>query len=102
MSNYAIIQINHNQYLVEEGKTYSIPKFAAEVGKFKATALATNTADGFQVGSPSLDKAEVTLDVLEHGKGEKITTRISKAKSRYRKTSGYRKLTTTFQVVSIK
>jgi large subunit ribosomal protein L21 len=102
MSKYAIIEINHNQYLVEEGKTYSVPMFKAEVGTLEATVLAANSSDSLVIGTPNLDNVKVTLEVIEHGLGEKVTTRKFVAKSRYRKTSGHRKRVTTFKVASIK
>ena len=102
MSNYAIIAINNKQYLVEEGKEYVVPKFAADLGKFNPEVLAAKVKDNFMVGTPTVDKATVELDVTEQGLGEKVKSRIFKAKSRYRRTRGTRKRVTTFKVVSIK
>lgn len=103
MAKFAIIQIAGAQYNIEEGKTYSVPKFDAEAGKaFKVSeVLAVGDGKSFEFGKPMLDKAEVTLDILEQGKGEKVTSNLFKAKSRYRKKVGHRKEITKFTVKKI-
>jgi len=103
MAKFAIIQIAGTQYNVEEGKTYEVPKFIAEAGKaFKISeVLALGNGETFEFGKPTL-KADVTLDILELKNGEKITSNIFKAKSRYRRRRGFRKEVTKFVVKSIK
>lgn len=99
---YAIIILGKSQYLVEEGKTYTVPRFKAEVGAMSPKTLAANAGKEFVFGKPALDDKTVTIEVTEHGKGEKVTMRTYTAKSRVRRTVGHRKLTTTFKVTSIK
>lgn len=102
MSKYAIIQIDHHQYLVEEGKEYTVPKFSQNVGEFEPTVLVVSDGKKLNIGTPEAKDAKVVLDVLEHAKGEKVHTRVYRAKSRYRKTTGHRKSVTKFKVKSIK
>lgn len=104
MSKYSIIQIGSFQYTVEEGKEYTVEKFNAEAGKdFKVSqVLAIGDGDKLVVGKPLVEKAEVTLNILSQEKGEKVTSKIYKAKSRYRRTRGFRKQITKFKVASIK
>jgi len=103
VETYAIVQIDHRQYIVEPDKTYTVDKFISEPGqKMDLEVLAYGNGDKFEVGAPVLDGKKVSIEVVEQGKGEKITSRIFKAKARYRKTTGFRKQTTTFKVVSIK
>ena len=104
MAKYSIIQIGSFQYTVEEGKEYTVDKFNAEVGKdfTVAQVLAIGDGDKLVVGKPLVEKAEVTLNILSQEKGEKITSKIYKAKSRYRRTRGFRKQVTKFKVASIK
>lgn len=101
MSKSAIIRIDHRQYLVTEGREYTVPKFSVDVGKYEPEVLAVLDGENLVVGKPQT-KEKVVIEVVEHGKGEKVTTRIYKAKSRYRKTTGHRKRTTKFVVKSIK
>jgi large subunit ribosomal protein L21 len=103
MSKFAILKLGTSQYTIEEGKEYEIPKFSAEIGKLKLTdVLAAGEGSDVSVGTPILDKAVVEIDVLAHEKGEKITSSIFKAKSRYRRKRGFRKQVTKFKVLSIK
>jgi large subunit ribosomal protein L21 len=95
MSKYAIIQISHNQYLVEEGKEYTVPKMNVELGKFSPQVLLVKDKD------LDLEKGKVELTILEHGIGEKVTTRKFKAKARFQKTVGHRKKVTKFKVEKI-
>ncbi|MCA9386928.1 50S ribosomal protein L21 [Candidatus Dojkabacteria bacterium] len=100
---YAIIKIGPFQYTVEEGKEYSVPKFEAEAGKKFDSAEVLMVADdkSTSFGKPTVAGAKVTLNILEQAKGEKVTSKIYKAKSRYRKTRGHRKEVTKFVVDKI-
>jgi len=101
---YSIIQIGSFQYNVEEGKEYTVERFdAAEGSKYTAArVLLAGDGDKMVVGKPVVDKGEVVLTIVKQDKGEKVVSKIYKAKSRYRRTRGLRKLTTTFKVESIK
>ncbi len=102
MEEYAIIQIAHKQYIIEPDKTYTVSKFEAEPGKkVNFDVLAYAKGEKFQVGTPSTDK-KAEVEIVEQGKGEKVVSRIYKAKARYRRTRGHRPRTTTFKVLSIK
>lgn len=102
MSKFAIIKLGSTQYNIEEGKTYEVPKFKAENGKMNLeSVLAAGDEKGITLGKPTISKAKVEIEVLSTEKGEKVTTRIYKAKSRYRRTRGFRKQITKFKVLSI-
>ncbi len=102
MSKYAIIKIGAFQYTVEEGKEYEVPKFKAEAGKNydSVEVLAVANGEEIEFGKPTL-QTKVVLNILEQAKGEKVTTKVYKAKSRYRRTRGFRKQVTKFKVASI-
>lgn len=103
MSKFAILKLGTSQYTVEEGKEYEVPKFSAEIGKLKISDIyAAGEGDEVKIGTPKLDNASVELEVISHEKGEKVTSRIFKAKSRYRRKRGFRKQVTNFKVLSIK
>lgn len=100
---YAVVKIGPRQYIAESGKTYTIEKFQAEVGaKMNLEVLALGADANLKVGNPFVDKASVEVEILEQGKGEKVVSKVFKAKSRYRRTRGFRKQVTTFKVLSIK
>lgn len=101
MGKFAIIQLGPKQYTVEEGSTYTVPKFEAEAGKKLdvEVVLATGDEKDLKIGAPKGSK--VTLEILDQTKGKKIKTRIFKAKARYRRTRGHRQMVTTFKVAKI-
>jgi large subunit ribosomal protein L21 len=102
MKKFAVIKLGSRQYIVEEGKDYSVPKFNVEKGKqVISDVLAAGDDKDFKLGTPKIDKAEVVLEVIDHVKGEKVKTNVYKAKSRYRKSRGHRKLLTKFKVKKI-
>jgi len=102
MSKFAIIKLGSSQYNIEEGKTYEVPKFIAENGKMNISeVLAAGDENSIKIGKPSVEKANVEIEILGVEKGEKVTTRIYKAKSRYRRTRGFRKQIVKFKVLSI-
>lgn len=103
MSKFAIIQIGPFQYNIEEGKSFTVPKFEAEEQKKLSIkeVLAIGDGDKLIVGTPTVEKASVDLEITEQGKGEKVNSRIFKAKSRYRRNRGLRKRVTTFKVAAI-
>lgn len=101
---YAIVKIGAFQYTIEEGKEYEVPNFEGEVSKKVdiKDVLAVGDGDKVSFGKPNLDKATVQVEILDQGKGEKVQSRIFKAKSRYRRIRGLRKRVTKFKVLSIK
>lgn len=103
MAKFAIIKLGTNQVRLEEGKTYDLPRFSdSDSKKFTVTeVLAAGDDKGAQFGMPFLDKAKVEVEVVGNANGEKVTSRIYKAKSRYRRTRGFRKKVTTIKVSSI-
>jgi ribosomal protein L21 len=103
MEEYAVVKINHRQYIIEPNKTYTVDKFeAAEGDKVKLEVLAYGKGEKFEIGAPMLEKATAEIEVIEQGKDEKINTFMFKAKSRYRKRHGHRPRVTTFKVLAIK
>lgn len=100
---FAVVQIAHRQYLVKPGETYTVDKFLGEPGdKLQLDVLAVAENDKFVVGTPLVDTTKVQVEILGQEKGEKVTTRLFRAKSRYRRTRGFRKQVTTFKVLNIK
>lgn len=103
MTSYAIIQLSGKQYKVSEGDTLVVNRLENEAdGEFKLTdVLLTATDKGVNIGAPLVDKASVTLKVVDHHKGDKLMVYKYKSKSRYRRQNGHRQSETTVQVVKI-
>jgi large subunit ribosomal protein L21 len=103
MENYAVIRINNKQYRVEPNRSYTIDKVVATEGSKLSPEVLLTVIDGkLSVGTPIVKDANVEIEVIAQEKGEKVTSRIFKAKSRYRRNRGFRKQVTTFKVLQIK
>lgn len=103
MSQSAIIQLQGKQFNVSEGDIIVVDRLEDESKKkIDVTDVLLITDDKkTDVGTPIVKGAKVTLDVIEHGKGDKIRVFKYKSKSKYRKTIGHRQYQTTLKVVKI-
>ena len=75
MSKIAVIKTGGKQYKVKEGDDLKIEKLKADVGAkvdFETLLIADEEGKDMQVGTPSLGE-KVKGEILEHGKGKKIT-----------------------------
>ncbi|GAW93332.1 50S ribosomal protein L21 [Calderihabitans maritimus] len=89
---YAIIETGGKQYRVKEGDVLRVEKLNVPEGETLEInqVLAVGEGDEFQVGTPVVPGAKVTLKVLEHGKGKKIIVFKYKPKKNYRRKQGHR------------
>jgi large subunit ribosomal protein L21 len=91
----AVIKTGGKQYLVSEGDTVTIEKiigYDSEKSKGKITfdeVLLVVNGDKAEVGTPNL-KSKVEGDVIEEGRGKKISVIRYKSKSRYFRNNGHR------------
>ncbi len=99
---YAIIQTGGKQYKVSPGTILEVDRLkdAKESVSFDKVLLLVDGTD-VKIGNPYLKDVVVNGKVLEEKKGEKI--RVSKflAKSRYRKTIGFRALLSKVEIKGI-
>jgi len=89
MAKYAVIRLGGRQYKVSEGQEITIDKMT----DLKAVSEVLLIADGdsVKVGKPVLKDAKVTFKVVKDvEKGEKVDVYHFKAKSRYKKHTGFR------------
>src|SRR5690606_40776898 len=89
---YAIIRTGDKQFRVEPGKTIRIPSLEAEVGQeVTFPEVLMTSADGeVKVGTPTVEGAVVTGEVVAHGKGEKVIVFKWKRRKNYRRKKGHR------------
>lgn len=89
MSKFAVIRVAGKQYKVEEGQEILVDKLI-DPKKISAEVLLVADGDKVSVGKPTL-KNEVKLKVItELEKGEKVEIYKFKAKSRYKRHTGFR------------
>ncbi len=89
---YAVIKAGGKQYKVSTGDTLEVDKldFAGKKTMTFNEVLLSVNEDSVVVGKPTVSGASVDASLVEEKKGEKIRVMKFKAKSRYRRTTGFR------------
>jgi large subunit ribosomal protein L21 len=100
---YAVIDISGHQSIVSENETITIDKVDSPIeSKLKTDkVLLVVNDDDVQVGTPQVKGASVNYQIVKHYKGQKIRVFKYKAKSRYRKTRGFRAQLTDIKITKI-
>lgn len=89
MAKYAVVRITGKQYKVEEGKEILVDKIV-DPKKIGVEVLLLVDGEKVTVGKPTL-KVDVKFKVVtELEKGEKVEIYKFKAKSRYKRHTGFR------------
>lgn len=89
MAKYAVVRIGGKQYKVEEGEEFLVDKLV-DPKKVVSETLLVADGDKIEIGKPTL-KTEVKLKVVaDMEKGEKVDVYKFKAKSRYKRHTGFR------------
>src|SRR4030042_6482659 len=87
---YAVVRIGGRQYKAEEGQELLVDKLT-DTKKLEPEVLLFVDGEKIKVGKPLLKDVAVKLKVVtEIEKGEKIDVYKFKAKSRYRRHTGFR------------
>ena len=100
---YAIIETGGKQYKVNEGDVIYVEKLDVNEGdtitfdRVKAVSM----GDDFKVGTPTVEGATVTANVVKNGKSKKIYVMKYKSKKNEKKKIGHRQPYTKVQIVSI-
>lgn len=100
---HAVIVTGGKQYRVAEGDVIFIEKLDVQSGdtvKFDKV-LAVIDEDNSVFGTPTVDGAVVTANVVKNGKGRKIRVYKMKPKKGYRRTQGHRQPYTKVQIEAI-
>jgi len=100
---FAVVEIGGKQYKVSEGDIIFTEKITAEEGESVTFERVLALSDGaeFKVGTPVVEGAKVTLNVVRQGKGKKIYVLKYKAKKNQKKRIGHRQAYTKLQVSRI-
>jgi large subunit ribosomal protein L21 len=89
MGKYAVVRIGGKQYRVAEGQEILVEKLA-DPKKISFDVLLVADGDKISVGKPTL-KTQIKLKVVsEVEKGKKLDIYKFKAKSRYKRHTGFR------------
>lgn len=101
---YAIIQSGGKQFRAEPGLTIKVPTLPAEVGDTVTFehVLVTGGAEGVAIGAPTIDGAQVTGEVVRHGKARKVIIFKWKRRKNYRRKQGHRQGFTEVRIAQIR
>lgn len=102
---YAVIEVKGSQMVVREGDVVRVPYHAdLEAGKkFDADrVLLLRQEKSTDVGTPEVEGATVSLEVLGHGRDRKVTVYKKKRRKKYRRLQGHRQHYTEAVVTGVK
>ncbi len=100
----AVVQLQGHQYFLKEGQEVEVDHYPGKKGEkaiLKEVLLYIDGQGKVKIGAPVVKGVEVEAEIIKHLKGEKITVRRFRAKSRYRKVKGFRPLLTRIKVKKI-
>lgn len=100
---YAIIEDGGRQLKVEPGQEVDVEYREAHRGDQVTfdRVLAYRDDDGFRVGQPTLEGAEVTAEVVGPELGPKITVQKLRRRKTFRRKTGHRQLYTRVKIEKI-
>ena len=101
---YAVLETGSKQYRVKAGDTLQVERLEAEAGQpftFDRVLL-VNTDGQVAVGNPTVTGATVLADVVNHIRGEKVSSFKMKRRKGYHKTIGHRQELTVVKIKEIK
>ena len=100
---FAIIETGGKQYKVNEGDVIFVEKLECAEGEKVVfdKVLAVGADDGFKAGTPTVEGASVTANVVKNGKNKKIYVMTYKSKKNEKKKIGHRQPYTKVQIEKI-
>jgi large subunit ribosomal protein L21 len=103
---YAVIKTGGKQYRVARGDVIKVERLAGEVGQtiaFDHVLMVGSAGEDAEprIGTPLLDGAQVTAEVLEQAKAPKVIVFKKKRRKNYRRLRGHRQLQTVLRIQDI-
>lgn len=102
-SMYAVIKTGGKQYRVQEGQTLKLEKLEVATGEtlnFDEVLLVSD-GENIKVGAPLVDGAQVTAEVIDHGRGDKIRIIKFRRRKHHMKRQGHRQWYTEVKITGI-
>jgi len=100
---YAVIKSGGKQYRVKEGQTLKLEKLEVATGEtinFDEVLL-TSDGENINVGAPLVAGAKVTAEVIDHGRGDKVTIIKFRRRKHHMKRQGHRQWYTEVKITGI-
>ena len=101
---FAVIRTGGKQYKVAKDDIITVEKLLGEPGeKVQLGDVLMLGEEGKTptVGTPLVQKAAVTAEIVEHGKGDKVIVFKKKRRHNYRRTKGHRQEQTTLKILQV-
>ncbi len=100
---HAIIETGGKQFRVAANDTIRVPSLGGEPGDTVTfdRVLYANDGSAVHVGSPAVEGASVTAEIVKHGRGRKITVYKYKKRKRYSRKQGHRQGFTELRVTGL-
>ena len=100
---YAVLKTGGKQYKVSQNDVIIVERLNGESGsKINLDkVLMIGEGENTTVGTPTIDGALVSAEVLEHKRGDKITVFKKKRIKNYRRTMGHRQELTVLRITDI-
>ncbi|MGC8872262.1 MAG: 50S ribosomal protein L21 [Caldimicrobium sp.] len=101
---FAVIKTGGKQYVVKPGDRLKVEKIEGNPGDIVEIkeVLLINTGENLKIGTPLIESALVTAEIIEQGKSPKIIVFKKKPKKGYKRKRGHRQLFTTIEIKEIK
>lgn len=100
--NYAVLRIGGKQYIVKKGDKLVVDKVEAKGSDLLLEdVLLAVSGSSVKIGKPNVSGIKIKAKLLETRKGEKIDVYKFKAKSRYRRSVGFRPLQSVLEIMDL-
>ena len=101
---YAVIKTGGKQYRVKEGDILKVESLTSDVGSeinFEEVLMISD-GDKITCGTPTVNKASVSAEVIEHGRHKKIKIIKFRRRKHHMKQMGHRQYYTQVKITGIK
>ncbi len=100
---YAVIVTGGKQYRVEEGQTLKVEKIETDTGESiqLEQVLLVGNGDAVKIGQPVVEGANVTAEIVAHGRHKKVKIIKFRRRKHSMKQMGHRQWFTELKITSI-
>ena len=101
--DYAVIRSGGLQFRVSEGDVIRVPTLKSDVGEALSVpdVLAMSIGGDMKVGTPTVDGASVSAEVVGHGRARKVIVYKKKRRKGYQVKKGHRQGYTELRITGI-
>jgi len=100
---YAVVVTGGKQYRVEQGSKVRVEKLSGEAGSTVTLDQVLMVGDGsdIKVGTPNVDGASVTAEIVGQGRGKKVEILKFRRRKHHMKRQGHRQAYTELKITGI-